>query len=253
MNDRGGGPLAFMIPPVSDTHAMQPVPCWYRYRHIGRRPCYHYHYYLMPVTDAQETRTRKKLVPETGTSFWYRTEHVLSDTRIWYQKKIDASLHVIRTRNRYQFFWYQFLVQISWASVIANSDVQVSVQLTTKHEYRFCLPRGNCLPIVWSLAIRETGTTSHSNAAGESLPHGPSLSSLSISSPSCPFPFFLLIHSALKHDRDHPPFAFPISLLLSQLDLMGPEGFVNADVSTKTSALIVFGMTSHFIYGRPME
>jgi len=41
--------------------------------------------------------TLKKPVPETGTSFWYRIEHVLSDTRIWYQKKIDARLHVIRT------------------------------------------------------------------------------------------------------------------------------------------------------------
>ena len=66
----------------------------------------------MPVTDAQETCTRNWY---QFLAFWHRIEHVLSDTRIWYQKKIDAILHVIRTGHRYQFFWYQFLERLSLA------------------------------------------------------------------------------------------------------------------------------------------
>jgi len=56
-------------------------------------------------------QTLKKPVPETGTGFWYVWHAILhrfSGTRFWYRTE-----HVLfGTRN-----WYQFLVQVSWASV----------------------------------------------------------------------------------------------------------------------------------------
>jgi len=60
-------------------------------------------------------QTLKKPVPETGIRNWnqflvpkrtcsIRYQHLVPD-------KIDARLHVIHTTNRYQFFWYRFLVK----------------------------------------------------------------------------------------------------------------------------------------------
>jgi len=66
----------------------------------------------MPMTDAQETCTRN----------WYQFQVPNRTCSVRYQNmvpdKIDARLHVVRTRNCYQSFWYQFLVQVSWSSVI---------------------------------------------------------------------------------------------------------------------------------------
>ena len=64
---------------------------------------------LMPMTDAQETCTRN----------WYQFLAPNRTCSIRYQnlvrEKIYARLHVIRTRNRYQFFWYRFLERLSLA------------------------------------------------------------------------------------------------------------------------------------------
>jgi len=46
----------------------------------------------------------------SGTRFWYRIEHVLFGARNWYQVS-----------------WYQFLVQVSWASVIGISYCNLSI------------------------------------------------------------------------------------------------------------------------------
>ena len=63
--------------------------------------------HLMPVTDAQETCTRN----------WYQSLLPNRTSSIQYQnlvrEKIHARLHVIHSRNRCQFFWYQLLVQFS--------------------------------------------------------------------------------------------------------------------------------------------
>jgi len=61
----------------------------------------------MPMTDAQETCTRN----------WYRIEHVLSDTRIWYQKKTmqDCMSYVPETVISFSgtSFWYRFLMSLA--------------------------------------------------------------------------------------------------------------------------------------------
>jgi len=64
---------------------------------------------LLPVTDARETRTRnwyQFLVPNRTCSI--QCQNLVPE-------KIDARLHVIRTSNRYQFFWYRFLEHLSLA------------------------------------------------------------------------------------------------------------------------------------------
>jgi len=63
-------------------------------------------------------QTLKKPAPETCTSFWYRIEHVLSDTRIWYQKKSMQDC----TSVPVFLVAYQFLVQVSWATVTGVRD-----------------------------------------------------------------------------------------------------------------------------------
>jgi len=73
----------------------------------------------MPMTDAQETCTRN-WYQET----WYQFLAPNRTCSIRYQnlvpEEIDARLHVIRTRNPYQFFsgtsfWYRFLERLSLA------------------------------------------------------------------------------------------------------------------------------------------
>jgi len=71
---------------------------------------------LMPVTDDQETCTRnwhQFLAPNRTCSIRYKN---------LVTEKVDARLHVICTRNRYQFFWYQFLTLVSCASVTGITE-----------------------------------------------------------------------------------------------------------------------------------
>jgi len=73
---------------------------------------------LMPVTDAQETCTRNWYQFLPAFWYWYRIEHVLSQSiRIWYQKKSmqNCMSYVPETGTSFSgtSFWYRFLERLS--------------------------------------------------------------------------------------------------------------------------------------------